>query len=547
MNRKTINESYKDILSNWNNEFSHNYPITERLFKEKILDSLEIVADGSYSLYDKEEYIGSVILKFNHINDKKLQDYAYISFIFVASKFRNRGYGSVLISDALRICIEYEKSMLYVGGDNDCLFSGVFLDNNEFVHQFFKEHRFNIAYKNYNLICKEPPKTTNDEYKYTTLKTEKEKKDLLKQVHKLFPSRWHYDLQSCEPKAFFVAKENDNIVGVVRLNTPKSNHIANSVNTYPLYKMLGGIGPVAIFPEKKGSELANNIVKQAVNYLFNLGCSEVIVDWTNFIDYFKASGFSDISNSYVLYELRVQEKIKGPKTHIYQVIENDLRHDILEGKYKHGDIIPSEVELASTYKVTRMTVRQAINNLLIDGFIYRHKGRGTFVTYNKRNIDFEDKPYFSFNNDKANNNELRTTVLIFEIRAADELLALRLQLKTGDPLYYVERVVSYDNLPLLFERLYLPANMYANLNEKIFEKSFYQYAKEQLHWNLVSCNINIEARGLSGRAAEVLQLSQGDPALYCSSVAHLVNGRAILYTRTFFNAEQVNFSHQFSF
>ena len=546
MNRKTIVDSTHDILAFWNREFANNYPISERLFKEKILNSKEVVLDGSYSLYNQEEYIGSVILKFNQINDKKLQDNAYISFLFVNPKFRNRGYGSLFISDVIRICIENEKSMLYVGGDNDCLFSGVFLDNNDFVHQFFKDHRFNIAYKNYNLICKTSPQVPNDEYEYSTLKTEEERNELLKQVRKLFPSRWHYDIQNCEPQAFFVAKENKVIVGFVRLNTPLFSQIANSVNTYPLYKMLGGIGPVAIFPEKKGSELANNIVKQAVKHLFDLGCSEVIVDWTNFIDFFKQSGFSNVSNSYVLYEMRIREKIKGPKTHIYQVIENDLRHEILEGKYKHGDIIPSEVELAATYKVTRMTVRQAISNLLIDGFLYRHKGRGTFVTYNKRNIDFEDKPFFSFTNDKNNNGELRTTVLLFEIRAADELLALRLQLKLGDPLYYVERLTALENKPLLFERLYLPANMYNNLSVEVFQKSFYEYAKNELHWNLVSYNIHIEARGLSGRAAEVLQLSTGDPTLYCSSVTHLANGRAILYSRTFFNAEQVNFSHQFS-
>lgn len=72
------------------------------------------------------------------------------------------------------------------------------------------------------------------------------------------------------------------------------------------------------------------------------------------------------------------------KIPMYQQIERDLRVAILEGKLKQGDMVPSETELAARYKVTRMTVRQAINNLLVDGYIYRHKGRGTFVTFNKR-------------------------------------------------------------------------------------------------------------------------------------------------------------------
>lgn len=546
MNRKNIKESYSDILRCWNDEFQSNYPITERLFKERILESNEVVAEGSYSIYEKQEYIGSVILKFNHIKDKKLQDNAYISFLFVNPKFRNRGYGFILVSDVKRICMEQGKNKLYVGGDNDCLFSGVFLDNNEFTHRFFKEHRFNIAYKNYNLVCKKPPVLVSDEYEYSILKTESERDELLKQINKLFPSRWYYDLHQCEPQSFFVAKENQNVVGYVRINTPNYLKIANSVSWYPLYPMLGGITTVGIFPEKKGTELANNIVKQAIYYLFQLGCSDVMVDWTNFIDYFKASGFSDITNTFVLYEIKLKQKEKDAKVHLYQVIENDLRHLIVEGICKHGDSIPSEVELAAKYKVTRMTVKQAINNLMVDGLLYRHKGRGTFVTYNKKNVDFADKPYFSFSNEKLNNDDLITTVLLFEKREADELQALRLQLKIGDAVYYVERVVAHHNIPLLFERLYLPANLISNLSESIFKGSFYQYAKEQLHWNLNSCVLNIEAIKLSGRASEVLQIPEGEPALFCSSVTRLANGRAILFTRSFFNAEQVNFSHQFS-
>ena len=79
---------------------------------------------------------------------------------------------------------------------------------------------------------------------------------------------------------------------------------------------------------------------------------------------------------------------------IYQVIEKDLRVAILEGKLKQGDMIPSETELCAKYNVTRMTVRQAINNLLVDGYIYRHKGRGTFVTFNKKEM-LQDRPSFS--------------------------------------------------------------------------------------------------------------------------------------------------------
>src|SRR5574344_743537 len=118
---------------------------------------------------------------------------------------------------------------------------------------------------------------------------------------------------------------------------------------------------------------------------------------------------------------------------IYQVIEKDLRVAILDGHLKQGDMIPSETELCGKYKVTRMKVRQAINNLLIDGYIYRHKGRGTFVTFNKKEMDkSNNKPYFSFYQEMIGiDSPVSTSVLRLDEIEADEIVSKRLQLAIG--------------------------------------------------------------------------------------------------------------------
>ncbi|HKL60804.1 MAG TPA: GntR family transcriptional regulator, partial [Acholeplasma sp.] len=59
---------------------------------------------------------------------------------------------------------------------------------------------------------------------------------------------------------------------------------------------------------------------------------------------------------------------------IYKTIENDLKKLINESELKSGDLVPSENELKEKYAVSRMTVRQALNNLVNDGYLYRHKG-----------------------------------------------------------------------------------------------------------------------------------------------------------------------------
>lgn len=231
------------------------------------------------------------------------------------------------------------------------------------------------------------------------------------------------------------------------------------------------------------------------------------------------------------------------KIPIYQIIEKDLRKAILDGELKQGDLVPSETELAARYKVSRMTVRQAINNLLIDGYIYRHKGRGTFVTFNKMEME-KNSHYFNYNSEVHDiEGPITTSLMNFETITADEIIAARLQLKVGDPVYYVERLKTNNNIVLVYERLYLPCNMYPDLTESAFPKSFYKYVEEQLLWKIKNSVLAIEARGLSKRVAELFHQREGEPTLYASSVAYLDNGRAFEYTRSYYNAQYFRFKY----
>ena len=56
-----------------------------------------------------------------------------------------------------------------------------------------------------------------------------------------------------------------------------------------------------------------------------------------------------------------------------------MKQLIEDGEWKPGDKIPSENELCDKFEVSRMTIRQAINNLVEQGYLYRKRGIGTFV------------------------------------------------------------------------------------------------------------------------------------------------------------------------
>jgi len=64
----------------------------------------------------------------------------------------------------------------------------------------------------------------------------------------------------------------------------------------------------------------------------------------------------------------------------YQQIHHTLKQQIQQGVYPTGSLLPSENELCATFQTTRMTVRQALNELVRDGFIERRHGKGSLVT-----------------------------------------------------------------------------------------------------------------------------------------------------------------------
>lgn len=154
---------------------------------------------------------------------------------------------------------------------------------------------------------------------------------------------------------------------------------------------------------------------------------------------------------------------------IYLKIEEDIKKRIKDGTYKANQKLPTEREFIEMYHVSRMTARQAINNLVGQGYIYRIKGRGAFV--HKSNIVQKNRSFLSFRESmKEYGIEITSEILNFKEILPPDLIRLNLKLDVGQKTYCLSRIRYADGEPIVVEDIYLPADRYPGLMNYDFSK-----------------------------------------------------------------------------
>ena len=141
---------------------------------------------------------------------------------------------------------------------------------------------------------------------------------------------------------------------------------------------------------------------------------------------------------------------------LYFQLKELILKQIQDGTYKVEEAIPTEKELSEMYNISRTTVRQAITELVQEGWLYRVKSKGTFVRTPKISQSFA-QALGSFNDQiRALGMSPSTEVLDFKVINAPEPVAEQLKLQHKDKVIYIHRRRFADNEPIVMVKTYLP-------------------------------------------------------------------------------------------
>lgn len=149
---------------------------------------------------------------------------------------------------------------------------------------------------------------------------------------------------------------------------------------------------------------------------------------------------------------------------LYQQIYDEIKDAIEKGVYAPKERIPSELELAEQYEVSRITVRRAVEELCSDGYLVKQQGRGTFVSTPHINRQFHASTLQTFTALCADNGmKAGAHVVDRQIVPARQNEMEFFGLQKGALLLHIKRVRTADGEPIFEENVFVPFDAYREL------------------------------------------------------------------------------------
>lgn len=215
----------------------------------------------------------------------------------------------------------------------------------------------------------------------------------------------------------------------------------------------------------------------------------------------------------------------------YQIKQNLL--DLLQsGKFVPGDLLPAEGEMGEYYGVNRLTVRQAVGELVREGLLLRERGRGTSVAHPKTTYVMARSSGFS---ERISETGQKPTsrVLSYEVIPAPANVAEYLQIPVESPVYRLTRLRLVGDVPHMIETTHLPQADFPGMEDADFSQvSLYSTLAERYQCFVASADEVFEPVLLTKSEAGLLDTKANAPALLLEIVAYDQNGRRVEYNKS---------------
>nr|WP_245249314.1 GntR family transcriptional regulator [Vagococcus allomyrinae] len=207
---------------------------------------------------------------------------------------------------------------------------------------------------------------------------------------------------------------------------------------------------------------------------------------------------------------------------LYIQLKELLKADI-EKNMVIGEVMPTEKALESYYGVSRMTVRNAIDELQRSGVVIKQQGKGTFVNQTKMTQDVS--AIFSWTEEMLLKQK-KSTTLEMDMREVEPSKRIReaLKLQNGEKVLSLTRVRAIGNEPVVIMINYLRSKYVPDLLARgLTSSSLYQELEERYGIILEKAEEVITARSATAIEASKLLIPEDSAVLHVRRVSFMKN------------------------
>jgi len=226
---------------------------------------------------------------------------------------------------------------------------------------------------------------------------------------------------------------------------------------------------------------------------------------------------------------------------IYFQLQQLIHNLIQQNKLKEGDKLPTEEELCKIYDISRMTVRQAYDNLLKMELIYKLKGKGTFVSSKK--LIFELSNLHSFSEDmKKRGLTVKNEIIEKKIISPNKIIEKHLQVSNNTKILKLKRLRYVQNLPAAIETTFIPLSLCHDLEkEDLTSKSLYNIIEKKYNLKITHSNQTLEPVISNEQESSLLHIKAGSPLIKMIGVTYIKNNIPIEYIVGLYRGDRYKF------
>jgi GntR family transcriptional regulator len=227
---------------------------------------------------------------------------------------------------------------------------------------------------------------------------------------------------------------------------------------------------------------------------------------------------------------------RGP-TPLYYQLKNILKSRILSNELKGNGRLPTEAEFCKEYNVSRVTVRQALSELMKEGLIYRDRGKGTFVT---EGVELK-RPELrgTIDNLIAAAEGTRIKVLSYQEMIPPSGIAKTFQLKKNEKVFRLDLVRFISKGPLGYSFIYLPFALGKTVSTEEFKETteIITFVEEKMKTKAYRAKQTIDVGVAEKILAENLIIKPKTPLLIIERNYYTREGSVMFVAITYFRPD----------